>query len=91
MSRGGFGAQALKHLPPGPPGISIALEIGKSIVQNLLFCGAESRPSDEVLLLQFTKPAKDLVSLVCAQLRKLREDIGFTHEPTLAPYPIKGK
>ena len=82
---------SLNYFTPWAAGIPVALEFGERIVQDPLFGGARPWASDHVLLLKFTKPAKDLLSPLGAQLRKLRKDIGFIHEQNLTPRPTSGE
>src|SRR4051794_34495146 len=90
-SRCGFGSQPLKYFTPWGARIPVALEFGESIVQNLFFRGARSWSLNHVLFLNFTKPAKDLISLISAQLWKLRENIGFAHASNLTLRWTNGK
>jgi hypothetical protein len=68
MSQGGIGPQALKHITPWSTGVPIALEFRKRIIKDSFFGDAGSRSSNNVLLLQLTEPAQDLISLLNSQL-----------------------
>jgi hypothetical protein len=69
----------VQYFAPRLAALAVALELGQGLVQQFLLLRSRAKPMQEITLLKFSEPIKDLRSFLSFELGQLRQYLSFAH------------